>query len=67
MSHRPNTTTQHMSFEDRLASAASLLKEQANALSLGRSRDALLRKAKQMETASEISVWLSSPGRNPPR
>jgi hypothetical protein len=43
-------------------------KVQGEALKLppGKKRDALVRKARQLETASQIDEWLSSPGLQPP-
>jgi hypothetical protein len=36
-------------------------KQQASQLPHGREREALARKARQLETASQINQWLSSP------
>jgi hypothetical protein len=55
------------SFEDRLAYEAHRCKEQAKALPHGQQREALLRKARQAETAAHISEWLSSPGLASPK
>jgi hypothetical protein len=49
-------------FEQRLAREAMRLREQAKLLPPGAVREATLRKAGQIETASEISDWLRSPG-----
>jgi hypothetical protein len=43
------------------------LREQAKLLSPGAAREALLRKARQTETASHISAWLNSSGLKAPR
>jgi hypothetical protein len=51
---------------DRLANEARALKEKARLVPLGKDRDALLKKARQMEAAVQISDWLSSPGLRPP-
>jgi hypothetical protein len=48
-------------FEQRLA-----IKEQIKSLPQGRERELLSRKARQLETASHIAEWLSSPGLRPP-
>ena len=48
--------------EERLAQEAQSLREQAEALPPGRDRENLLRRARQAETASHMSEWLSSPG-----
>ena len=49
-------------FEQRLAKEALLIKEQIKSLPQGRERELLSRKARQLETASHITEWLSSPG-----
>lgn len=54
-------------FAERLALEAHRLKEQAKTLPYGRQRDEILRKARQIETASRINEWVSSPGLRPPR
>ena len=53
-------------FEDRLANEAARLRKEAGLLPAGIERELLLRKARQAETASHISEWLSSPGLRPP-
>jgi hypothetical protein len=53
--------------EERLALEAQFLKEQAEALPPGRDREMLLRRARQTETASHITEWLSSPGLTSPK
>jgi hypothetical protein len=64
MERRPieHTTT----FEDRLAEQARDLREQAKTMPPGVEREALIRRARQAETASHISDWLSSPGLKSP-
>lgn len=52
--------------EQRLAEEARRLREQAKLLGSGAAREALLRKARQAETASHINEWLASPGLRPP-
>jgi hypothetical protein len=53
-------------FEERLAEEAKRFKEAAEKQPPGSTaRDLLLRRARQAETASNISGWLSSPG--PPK
>jgi hypothetical protein len=54
------------SFEQRLAQEAHRLKEQAKSLPHGRERELLARKARQLETASQVNEWLSSSGLKPP-
>jgi hypothetical protein len=41
-------------------------KDEAAKLPSGRLKEQLLRKASQLHTASQISLWLSSPGLQPP-
>jgi len=53
-------------FEQRLAKQALLIKEQIKSLPQGRERELLSLKARQLETASHINEWLSSPGLRPP-
>jgi hypothetical protein len=45
---------------------AEALRCQANKLPHGKERDELLRKARQLDTASRISEWVTSPGLQPP-
>jgi hypothetical protein len=54
-------------FDERLAERAKHLKDQARAMPAGQTRDDLLRRARQMETASHINEWLCSPGLSSPR
>jgi hypothetical protein len=42
-------------------------KNEAQKLPYGKEREALLRKARQLETASRINQWLSSPELKPPK
>ena len=53
--------------EERLAEEAKRLREEAKQLPSGAEREALLRKARQAETGSHMSEWLSSPGLQPPK
>ena len=55
------------SFEERLTASAAELEERARELPQGRERDALLKKARQTETAARINDWLSTPGPRAPR
>jgi hypothetical protein len=41
-------------------------KQEAAKLPHGKLKSELLREARQLETASQISLWLSSPGLQPP-
>ena len=54
------------SFDQRLAQEALRVKEQIESLPQGPERELLSRKARQLEIASHLSEWLSSPGLKPP-
>ena len=62
---RPNRPTP--TFEQRLAQEAHRVKERAETLPHGEERELLSREARQLETASRINDWLSSPGLQPPK
>ena len=53
--------------QDRLALHALRLKEEAESLRPGPARDAMIRRARQAETASHVNEWLLSPGLLAPR
>jgi len=53
-------------FERRLAQESLCVQEQIKSLPQGRERELLSLKARQLETASDINEWLSSPGLRPP-
>jgi hypothetical protein len=55
------------SLEERLSEEAKHLREEAKLLPRGIGRDTLLRRARQAETGSHMSKWLSSPGLRSPR
>jgi len=54
------------SLEVRLANEAAKLREEAHGTPHGIERERLMRRARQAETGSHISEWLSSPGLQPP-
>jgi len=54
-------------FEQRLAQEAHRVRERAKTLPHGKERELLSRKARQLETASRISEWMSSLELQPPR
>ncbi|SHN83107.1 hypothetical protein SAMN05444170_5402 [Bradyrhizobium erythrophlei] len=58
---------QTTSLKDRLASFAEELKAKAKRLRPGPEQDALLKRARQADTASHIDEWANSPGLRPPR
>jgi hypothetical protein len=51
---------------ERLADEAARFRQEARALTPGRRRDMLLRRARQNETAMQIDAWLHSPGLKAP-
>jgi hypothetical protein len=59
---RPN-----QSLEERLAEEAKRLRAEAKLQPPGARREELIRRARQAETGSRISEWLSSPGLQPPK
>jgi hypothetical protein len=58
--------TQNQSLEERLAEEAKRLRAAAKSLPPGAKREELIRKARQAETGSHMSEWLSSPGLQTP-
>lgn len=54
-------------FEEQLLKEAERLREQAKSLRDAKAREELLRKASQVETASRLDQWISSPGLQPPK
>jgi hypothetical protein len=67
MAERRHRLKQTQSLESRLADEAKRLREEAKLRPPGAVREALLRKARQAETGSHMSEWLSSPGLQPPK
>jgi hypothetical protein len=57
---------QTVCLEQSLAQEAERLREQAKKLPPGSERETLLRKARQADTGSHLSEWLTSPGLRPP-
>ena len=53
-------------FEDRIAAEKARLEAQVTKLKPGPQKEVLLGKIRQLETASHINEWLSSPGLQPP-
>jgi hypothetical protein len=56
-----------LSPEQKWREQAECFKRQAERLPYGKEREELLREASQLETASHINEWVSSPGLSPPR
>jgi hypothetical protein len=57
---------QTISLKERLASFAKEVREKASELRPGPEQDALLKKARQADTASHLDEWANSPGLQPP-
>jgi hypothetical protein len=53
-------------FEEKWKSLAAKTYEEAMDLPPGPAREAMLKKASQLETACHINEWVSSPGLRPP-
>jgi hypothetical protein len=58
---------QTISLKDRLASFAEEVRDRASQLRPGPEQDALLKKARQADTASHLNDWTNSPGLEPPK
>ena len=54
-------------FEDQIAADKARLKAQVALLRDGPRRDELLEKIRELENASHINEWISSPGLQPPK
>jgi len=52
--------------EQKCHEQSEAAKQEAAKLPHGKLKSELLREARQLETASQISLWLSSPGLQPP-
>jgi len=59
---RRRRVKQEASFKDRLLKAAQDAREQAARLPSGATRERLLQKARQSETAANFDKWMSTPG-----
>lgn len=59
-------TDNQKSLEAKWAQQAAEFRAAAEKLPAGPHRDALLKTARQLGTASEMEKWLSSPGLQPP-
>jgi hypothetical protein len=58
---------QQVTLQDRIAAWAKEVRAKAAALPPGPERDALLKKARQAETALNLEDWANSPGLQPPK
>ncbi len=59
--------TQTESLDVRLANEGAKLRKEARGTPHGIERERLMRRARQAETGSHLSGWLSSPGLQPPK
>jgi hypothetical protein len=55
-----------ITIEEKWLKQSEAAKNAAQKLPQGRERDALIKKARKLETASQINQWLSSPELRPP-
>ena len=62
--HRP--MTKKITLEQKWHQLSEAAKKEAEKLPHGKEREALLRKARQLETAWQIDQWISSPALQPP-
>ena len=53
-------------FEERVAAEKARLEAQAAKLPPGPAKDGLLKKIRQLETASHLNEWITSPGLQSP-
>jgi hypothetical protein len=58
--------TGKLTIEEKWHQQSEAAKQEAEKLPHGKERDALVRKARQLRTASQINRWLSSPQLRPP-
>jgi hypothetical protein len=62
-----NELASRPAFEERVSRAAKDLEDKAWRMPPGPERDALLRRARQMDVANRMNEWLSSPGLQAPK
>jgi hypothetical protein len=60
-------TKQTEPLNDRLVKQAKMDRDRAERLPPGAEREALMDRARQNETASRLTRWLTSPGLQPPK
>jgi hypothetical protein len=56
-----------LSLEQRLSEEAERLREEAQKLPPGPTREGLLRKAREDEMVAHMTEWITSPGSQPPK
>ena len=64
---RERSMTGKITIEEKWLQQSETAKSEAEKLPYGKEREALVRKARQLHTASQINEWLSSPGLQPPK
>jgi len=67
MIRRRRRFKQVLPFKDRLAAWAQTIRKQADQLEPGFERDALLKRARQANTAAHLDDWANSTGLQAPR
>jgi hypothetical protein len=67
MTAKRNRKKNGVPFDERLQKAAHEARAAAEQMPLGEARDALLRKARQAETAAHLNEWLTPSGLQSPR
>jgi hypothetical protein len=67
MTQKRRRFKQQLSLRDRLSAWAKGVKEQTEQLPPGPQREAMLKKARQADTASDIEEWRHSSGLQPPK
>jgi hypothetical protein len=55
-----------ITIEEKWRQQSEAAKSEAQKLPHGKQRDAIIKRARQLETASQINQWLSSPELRPP-
>jgi hypothetical protein len=56
-----------LTIEEKWRQQSEATRQEAEKLPYGKKREALVRKARQLKTASQINQWLSAPGLQPPK
>ena len=56
-----------ITIEEKWLQQSETAKSEAEKLPYGKEREALVRKARQLKTASQIDRWISSPALQPPK
>jgi hypothetical protein len=55
-----------LTLEERLTQQAEYLRDEARMMPMGKTREDLLKRARQAEIAADINRWLASPDHKPP-